>query len=98
MHVLDGATDYQPADTDVLVRARGSWRRGRVTAWHRTRTGQWIAQVSWATGAPVHSSCVDFLPASELRDATACLTCPAARLLRPLSAQAPAAAAASAGP
>jgi hypothetical protein len=74
VHPLDHATDYRPADTPVFARARGAWRAGRVVAWHRTPAG-WIAQVTWRTGPPVYSSCVDFLPADQLRDAETCLHC-----------------------
>jgi hypothetical protein len=87
VHVLDQASDYRPADTSVLARARGAWRAGTVVAWHRTPAG-WIAQVSWRTGPPVFSSCVDFLPVDQLRDAEPCLHCPilASRIDRYLTA------------
>ena len=77
MHPLDQASDYRTADRAVLARARGAWHAGRVVAWHRTPAG-WVAQVSWRTGPPIYSSCSDVLPASALRDAEACLTCPIA--------------------
>ncbi len=74
MHVLDQVLEYRAADRMVFVRPRGEWRPGQVTAWHRTTQG-WIAQVLWRTGPPIFSSCVDFLPASEVVDAGACLNC-----------------------
>lgn len=74
MHVLDQVLEYRPADRMVIVRARAEWRTGQLTAWHRTSRG-WIAQVSWRTGPPILSSCVDFLPADQVIDAIACLSC-----------------------
>lgn len=87
MHVLDQASDYRPADRAVLAHARGVWRPGRVTAWHRTPAG-WIAQVTWRTGPPVCSSCTDFLTPDQLRDAEPCTTCPAWAMRFPLASAA----------
>lgn len=74
MHVLGQESEFRPVDRPVLAQARGVWRDGRITAWHRTSRG-WIAQVIWRTGPPIFSYSVDFLPATEVINAEACLIC-----------------------
>jgi hypothetical protein len=74
VHVLDRAIDHRPADHPVFARVRGTRRSGHVTAWHRTPSG-WVAQVSWRTGPPAFSSCVDFLLQHDIIDPGACMLC-----------------------
>lgn len=63
----------------VLVRYRGRWRRGVLEGWIRGEGGAWTALTRLPTGAPVFSSTYEFLPASDVRDASACSDCPAHR-------------------
>ena len=62
----------------LLARIDGTWRPATLQGWQRHAAG-WIAHVRYRTGEPIFSSLFATLAAVDVRDATACDECPAAR-------------------